>query len=161
MKNQVKRLFNLIVICIFALCANAQESAEVVRFNNKTHQKETLCTVHYKTVGNVFYVDTPFSYLGIVFSDNKTNKYAYEKSLVLKKDKNTNWYSVKLDNSQFGNTTGRHISAIIVRNCKSDKVKDRQCYDAYLYNNTVVIASWKGSPELNKDTRNIIKHLEK
>lgn len=161
MKNQVKRLFNLIVICLFALCVNAQETAEVVRYNNKTHQKETLCTVHYKTEGNVFYVDTPFSYLGIVFSDNKTNKYVCEKSLVLKKDRNTNWYTVKLDNSQFGNTNGRHITAIVVRNCKSDKVKDRQCYDAFLYNNTSEIASWKGSPELNVYTKNIIKQLAK
>ncbi len=152
------RILAIAAVLFISICTFAQETASVVRYNKNTQAKETLCLVKYWVSGNKFYVDTPFSYLGIIFSDN-AGAYKAEKSLVLKKDNSGNYFTT-LSNSSFNNISGYHITGIVIRNCKLSSIKDRQCYDAYLYNNVKEIPSWRGTSSLNTTTEKIINQLK-
>lgn len=157
--KKFKSMVILAVVLLMTVCANAQETVKVVRYNASTHSRETLCEAMYYVKDGVLYVDKQFSYFGVVFTDAE-GTITGEKSLVLK-DAGNGWFSTRLSSNDFGKFKNNTISALVFRNCKYNQTPGvTQCYDGYAYNNVKSIPSWRGSSVLNETTKLIINTLK-
>jgi len=158
MKN-FKSIVILAVVLLMTVCAKAQETVNVVRYNASTHSRETLCEARYYVKDGVLYVNKEFSYFGVVFTD-ADGTIVGEKSLVLN-DAPNGWFSTRLSNNDFGKFKNYTISALVFRNCKYNQQSGvSQCYDGYAYNNVKSIPAWRGSSVLNETTKLIINTLK-
>lgn len=139
-----------------------ETSAAQVWRTNPDGSRQTLATVRYYVSGDTLYVDKKFKNVGFMYSDTKTGRMVLkQRSLLFRGRKKGSWWYVPLREEPItAPEQGAKLSGIALRGYDQGPAKPgtvRRAADAYIYNATREVPSWKGPRALNRNTAKIAR----